>query len=218
MILKLIYISMNKKESLRGRLPASGSITRLILLAFLAEHPMYGYEVRKVLEERQMDRWADIQYGSIYTGLQQLQREGLLRSTEMKRTNRRPPHVSYQTTEAGLEALQTLLRQAWLQPELVAHPLDIALTFISMLPLDVVIQLLEERLRLLEDLASEVETRQQQLQISDPPIQAIIADLFAHSRHRFHAERTWTLYLLERVRSGSYTAQHETNSPLSEEK
>jgi DNA-binding PadR family transcriptional regulator len=217
-ILKLIYISMNKKESLRGRLPASGIITRLTLLAFLADHPMHGYEVRKVLEDRHLDRWADIQYGSIYTGLQQLQREGLLQSTEIKRASKRPPQVVYQITDAGRRELQALLQQAWLQPAFAAQPLDVALTFISSLSPETVAHLLEERLGLLEDLVTNLEAQQQQLQAVAPPIQAIITDIFTHTLDRFQAERAWAAYLLERVRNGSYTVQNDLNHSPCEEK
>lgn len=113
---------------------------------------------------------------------------------------------------------EELVAKAFQMAAFAAQPLDVALTFISSLSPETVAHLLEERIGLLEDLVTNLEAQQQQLPAVAPPVQAIIADIFTHTRDRFQAERAWAAYLLERVRNGSYTVQNDLNHSPCEEK
>ena len=206
---------MNIEADLRGQLPASGTITRLTLLAFLALRPMHGYELRKAMEDNQMNRWADIQFGSIYARLQQLTKEGLLQEVGSERAGNRPPRTVYRITEAGQDELLRLLRRAWVQPALSARPVDVALSFYMLLPFAEISRLLEERLGALHAMAEELDAvqeqtvRHQQAVFVAPGIQAMVADIFDHSRRLLASERAWTTDVLDRVRRGVYSLDEE---------
>ena len=184
--------------------PSSGITTRLTLLALLSTRPKHGYELRKELEDRQMERWADLQYGSIYASPRQLTKEGLLQEVATEQTANRPARTLYQSTPAGKEELLRLLRRIWAQPTLSAQPLDVALSFFWLLPSEELAQLLETRLSVLEAIVSDLEGTMAQAGHPDPGMQAMIADLFEHNRRVLAVERTWTEYVLHRLRSGAY--------------
>src|SRR6266567_1594857 len=184
--------------------PSTGITTRLTLLALLSGRPKHGYDLRKELENRQMERWADLQYGSIYASLQQMTKEGLLEEVSTERTGNRPTRTLYQRTPAGKAELLRLLRQIWAQPTLSAQPLDVALSFYWLLPPEELAQLLENRLSVLDAIISDLEGTMAQAGHPDPGMQAMIADLFEHNRRVLAAERTWTEYVLHRLRSGAY--------------
>lgn len=151
-----------------------------------------------------MERWADIQYGSIYAGLQQLTKEGLLQEVTTEQTGHRPVRTLYQSTAAGKEELLRLLRQIWTYPTLSAQPLDVALSFYWLLPAEELIPLLETRLSALDAIISDLELAQAQAGHPDPGMQAVIADLFEHNHRLLALERAWTEYLLHRLQSGVY--------------
>lgn len=213
------------------KIPSSALSTRIALLALLALRPMHGYELRQVMEERHMHRWADVQYGSIYRGLQQLGREGFVEEAGAHREGNRPPRTIYQITEEGLQELKALLRQAWTQPALASEPVDIALSFFVFLPVEEIIGLLEQRIQQLDLMHDMIEEGVQRVTEHvgriergevNPPlmpsefgrfkprrIRAMIADQFDHRRRLLTAEREWTQHLLERFKSGAYSEEDD---------
>lgn len=174
------------------------------MLALLAFKPMHGYQLRRIIELRGMDRWANIRYGSIYAGLRQLTKEGLLEEAGSERDGNRPPRTIYQTTQAGKEEMLRLLRQAWVEPAYAARPVDVALSFVWMLPQDEIVGLLEERLAKLEAGARELEASWEQVPEWSSGVGTMISDLFDHNRRLLAAETEWTRQVLERARKGEY--------------
>lgn len=188
-------------------IPSSGIITRIALLAMLSLRPMHGYEVRQTMEARHMHRWANIQYGSIYRGLHQLSREGLLEEEGAEREGNRPPRTIYKVTAKGQEELLKLLREAWTQPHPHASPVDIALSLFMFLSQDELVQLIEKRLQTLDEIAEMMGTGQANfLAMQERPegIKAMVQDLFLHRTSILEAERQWTQHILERAKSGVY--------------
>lgn len=193
----------------------SEPISRLTLLALLGFRPMHGYEIRSEIEERRMDRWADVSYGSIYGGLRQLAKEGLVEEAGTERSGRRPARTVYRITESGGEELRALLRQAWVRPFFPATGVDVALSFFPLLSLDEVSRLLGERLAALDgiaeglDSAEKATTDQQRAQGVVRGIRAMVSDLFEHRRCLLAAERAWTERIMRRIREGDYAIDDE---------
>lgn len=182
----------------------------MTLLAFLWFRPMHGYEIRRHIEEQKRDRWADIQYGSIYQGLRQLAKEGLVEEAGTEREGNRPPRTVYRITEVGREELLRSLRQMWAEPTFSARPMDVALSFVWLLPFEEVERLLEERLGRLDEISRELDEAQEQAVSPDPGIGAMVSDLFDHSRRLLAVEREWTENVLSRLRDGAYEIREET--------
>jgi DNA-binding PadR family transcriptional regulator len=196
----------------------SGLTTRIALLAMLATRPMHGYEVRQMLEKRQMHLWANIQYGSIYRGLQQLSREGLLEESGEERAGKRPTRTIYHITDAGREALKALLRQAWREPEMAANSVDLALSLHLTLPKEEVLELIHARQQVLSDLAQSVTTRrsdvEEHLNHHPAAIRNRVDDLLYHRQLLIETERQWTAYIRKRMEDGDYDLTDEGRTRL----
>lgn len=191
-------------------LPSSGIITRIAVLAMLNLEPMHGYELRQALEARNIHRWANIQYGSIYRSLQQMAREGLLDEVREEREGNRPIRTVYRITPQGHAELLSLIRQAWLEPGMTSNPVDVALSLHILLPDEEIETLLKERLATLDELIlqinnDEVRTRHYGDRVPPAGLVAVLEDLIFHRHMQLETERRWTEHVLNRLREGTYT-------------
>jgi DNA-binding PadR family transcriptional regulator len=81
------------------------------LLALLAAGPAHGYELKQSFEARFGAVWPPVNIGQIYTTLQRLERDHLVRGSEVEQSGRPPKNV-FEITEAGYRALAEWLREA----------------------------------------------------------------------------------------------------------
>ena len=131
---------------------AKGSVSNplaLAVLACLAEQPMHPYEMATTMRERGKHESIKLNYGSLYTVVESLQKHGLIAARETVREGRRPERTVYEITEAG-----RLTFTAWLS-ELIGTPtkeytsFEAGLTLLGGLPPDQVVALLGQRTALL---------------------------------------------------------------------
>jgi DNA-binding PadR family transcriptional regulator len=176
--------------------------TRLVILGFLRERPLYGYEIKHIIEEAMGD-WTSIAFGSIYFALDKLAKEGFIEKTATEQEGNRPSRSVYQITEAGQAEFTRLLRKVWGEIERHYFTIDIGLTYMKDLPLEEVKAYLRERIAQLEKTIQYVnEHRVEQLARDQVPR---IADaVFDHSIVHFQAELEWTKDLLNKVEQGVY--------------
>jgi DNA-binding PadR family transcriptional regulator len=135
-------------------------LTRLLILWLLAEQPLHGYGIKRVLDDEGLRFWFALDFGSVYAVLRTLEREGLIEERGTEQEGARPPRRRYAITRSGREALAELLREAWLRLPPVGEPVDLALAAGSELDEEEVRELrgrraaaLRERLAQLRDLA-----------------------------------------------------------------
>lgn len=190
-------------------LPASGELTRMILLGFVSMNPMHGYGIRKALERREMDRWADVRHGSIYSGLSRLEDEGLVEVARSERTGGRPRRTLYRATAEGREELTRLLRKHLARPQLAGQAVDVALAGHLFLGREELAALLERRLERLREALQELGRAEERTGSPVPGVDAMIRDLFHHNRRRLECERDWTRRVLRRIREGRYDVAPE---------
>jgi DNA-binding PadR family transcriptional regulator len=184
------YSSMSS----RARIPTSGAVTRLTLLALLSGQPMDGYELRRQIELRTMDQWADIKYGSIYPALRRLAEEGLVEEIGRDRAGNLPTRTTYRITGPGREELTQLLRVAWAIPEFTAHAVDVALSFADLITPEEIEKLLELLLQALDAVTAQIDVGRylkHQVVGHISALDAIVADIFEHNRRMIAAERAW---------------------------
>src|SRR5262245_29647632 len=126
------------------RAPRSNPLA-LAVLACLTERPMHPYEVAQTLRSRAKHESIRLNFGSLYSVVDGLERRGLIRARETVRAGRRPERTIYEITDAGARELHD-----WLS-ELVATPVkeylqfEAALSLLPVLPPDVAVQILRER-------------------------------------------------------------------------
>jgi DNA-binding PadR family transcriptional regulator len=184
--------------------PSSGEVTRLVLLAFVSMGNAHGYRIRKAIEEAHMDSWADVQFGSIYAGLRRLTDEGLLEEAGQEQEGRGPPRTLYRITRAGRRERDRLLRELAARPRMAADPVDVALAFSRFLPVGELSELLERRAAALSDRLAQLRSYRRGARYPRPEVDAMIEDLFEHTRQRLRTEKRWTERVRERIREGAY--------------
>jgi DNA-binding PadR family transcriptional regulator len=82
----------------------------LAVLATLSERPMHPYQISTLLKQRRKHDSIRLNYGSLYSVVEALQREGLIEPHETVREGRRPERTVYALTPAGEAELFRWLR------------------------------------------------------------------------------------------------------------
>src|SRR4051794_23062439 len=99
----------------------SATTTRLLVLGVVRIfEPANGYQLRRELLSWQVDRWANIQPGSIYSMLNTLARADLIVRHELSDETGHKDVAVYVTTERGRRELVALISQAVVTP----NPMD----------------------------------------------------------------------------------------------
>jgi DNA-binding PadR family transcriptional regulator len=107
------------------------------------------------MRERGKHESIKLNYGSLYTVIEALQRNHLVKPGEPVREGRRPERTVYALTEAGRAELLDWLRELLREPAKEYTQFAAGLSFVALLPPPEVVALLEERARRLErELAS----------------------------------------------------------------
>ena len=173
----------------------------LAVLGCLAERPMHPYEMSATMRERGKDESIKLNYGSLYTVVESLQKHGLIAVRETVREGRRPERTVYEITEAGrLEFID------WLS-ELISTPVkeyaayEAGLSLLGGLGPDEALRALRQRiLRLRADLEAGREMLRQAEQLHIPRLFLIEGD---YRRGQLEAELEFTEKLVTSIADGS---------------
>jgi DNA-binding PadR family transcriptional regulator len=183
------------------------STTRLLLLgAVRIFQPVHGYLLRRELLSWQVDDWAHVKPGSIYSGLRTLTAHALLQEVP-------GDQVSYRLTPDGEVEYQRLLRLALRQPE-PGEPsrLMAGLCFMSTLSRAEVRESLRARDLVLEATVSASESGRRAVETSRLA-PATTAELFAVTAHWLIGERAWVADICARIDAGYYRFAGEEPGP-----
>lgn len=123
------------------------NLLALAVLSLLNERPMHPYEIATVMRQRELSSVIKLNFGSLYSTIEALQREELIAPLETQREGRYPERTVYTTTEAGRAELHDWLRSLLREPTPEYTPFGAALAFLVNLSPDEVIALIEEHLR-----------------------------------------------------------------------
>jgi DNA-binding PadR family transcriptional regulator len=173
-----------------------------VILGLLRERPLYGYEIKHIIEDRMGD-WTNIAFGSIYYALDRLAEEELIEKVGTEQEGGRPSRTVYGITAAGREEFLRLLREVWSEVERQYFAFDIGLTFMKALDVEEVKRYLRQRLGQLEAILEHLQVHQAE-QMAHDEVPRLAAAVFDHSRAHFEAELVWTRDLLDKVEQGIY--------------
>ena len=127
-----------------------GNLLALSLLSLLAQKPMYPYEMAQTLRARGKEQNFKINWGSLYTVVQNLEKYGFIEAAATEREGRQPERTTYQITGPGLLELRDWLSELLSVPEDERGGFVAALSEAGILPPDEVIGLLTSRLATLD--------------------------------------------------------------------
>jgi len=138
-----------------GRRAVSNPLA-LAVLACLFERPMHPYEMATTMRERGKEHSIKLNYGSLYTVVDNLAKHGLIEAMAASREGRRPERTVYRLTDAGRIELEDWMSELLAEPVKEYPQFEAALSLLPVLHPDKVSELLRIRIRLLEKEISEV--------------------------------------------------------------
>lgn len=117
----------------------------LAVLSCLTERPMHPYEISTTLRHRGKEQSIKLNYGSLYSVVEKLQKHGLIEPKETVREGKRPERTVYQITPAGIEEHEDWLAELLSTPAREYTSLEAGLSLMGGLPPDETARLLQER-------------------------------------------------------------------------
>jgi DNA-binding PadR family transcriptional regulator len=124
-----------------------GNPLAFAVLGSLSERPMHPYEISTMLRARGKDQSIKLNYGSLYSVVAALQKNGFIEALETIREGNRPERTVYRITEAGQLEFTDWLTELIGTPSREFHPLEAGLAYLPGLPPERVVELLEQRLK-----------------------------------------------------------------------
>jgi len=184
-------------------MPTSRKITNplaLAVLVLLFEKTMHPYEMAATLKQRGKEQSIKLRYGSLYTVIGQLEREGFIEAAGTERDGGRPERTTYRLTDAGEIEMNSWLRSLIAEPVKEYPQFEAALSLLPALPPKDVQLLLAERLGRLE-----VQERQMQAEIKGAAAINLPALFLVESEYALalvRAERAYVKGLIRGIETG----------------
>lgn len=183
-----------------------GNPLALAVMATLGERPMHPYEIAQVLRQRGKEQSIKINYGSLYTVVQNLEKHGFVEVTGVQRQGNRPERTLYGLTEAGREELHDWLADLVAVPVREYPAFEAALSLLLVLPADEVVDLLTERVAKLEVQAAGVHGVLARLRHDLPRMFLIETE---YQVHMLEAEAEWIRGFLGELEKGTVSGAAE---------
>ncbi len=177
------------------------NLLALSLLTLLMERPMYPYEMAAALRQRGKDQAIKINWGSLYTVVQNLEKYGFIEALEVAREGRQPERTTYRITDAGRAELKDWLRELLGVPEREYTRFEAALGESAVLPPDELAALLQQRLDALEAANAQHQAGLDALTAQVPRLFLIEAEYYLALRR---AEAEWVRGLLKEFTDGTF--------------
>jgi DNA-binding PadR family transcriptional regulator len=177
------------------------NLLALSLLTLLMERPMYPYEMAATLRERGKDEAIKINWGSLYTVVQNLEKYGFIEAVDVVRAGRQPERTTYQITDAGRAELKDWLRELLSEPAREYTRFEAALGESAVLPPDELVDLLQQRLDMLETANAQHQAGLDGLVNQVPRLFLIESEYYLALRR---AEAEWVRGLLKEFTDGTF--------------
>jgi DNA-binding PadR family transcriptional regulator len=178
-----------------------GNLMALSLLSLLAGQPMYPYEMAAKLREWGKDNAIKINWGSLYTVVQNLEKHGFIEAAGVVREGRQPERTTYRITEAGRAELMDWLRELLGEPEREYTRFEAALGESAHLGPDELTGLLRQRLDVLDAANAQLDQELAVLRTQMPRLFLIETEYFLALRR---AEAEWVRELLKELADGTF--------------
>lgn len=173
----------------------------LAVLVLLAESPMHPYEMSSTLRERRKEDSIKLNYGSLYSVVESLQKRGLIEAAETVREGRRPERTIYAITATGARVMVDWMVELLSTPKKEFTQFEAALSLAGALPPEQVTELLGQRLRNLRFQQKAVEAMFEEAKTVKLPRLFMIEAEF--SAALLKAETAFVEELLRDLRAGS---------------
>ena len=151
---------------------AVSNLLALAVLVTLTERPMHPYEMAATMRSQGKERSIKLNYGSLYTVVNNLARHGLIEAMEAGRAGRRPERTVYRITEAGRKELGDWMAELVAVPVKEYPQFEAALAELPVLPPGRALELLRDRAGALEQAIAEVRAELAGAHLAAPAVHA----------------------------------------------
>ena len=177
----------------------------LAVLACLHERPMHPYEMASTMRERGKEQSIKLNYGSLYTVVDSLAKNGLIEAMEATREGRRPERTVYRLTEAGRARLDSWMSELLAEPVKEYPQFEAALSLLPVLHPDTVLGLLRTRIRLLQKEIAQARTMIDTAHSARLPRLLLIEGEYQVAMRE--AELSWVQRLADELEAGTLEGQ-----------
>jgi DNA-binding PadR family transcriptional regulator len=172
----------------------------LAVLVLLFEKAMHPYEMAATLQQRRKEQSIKLRYGSLYTVISQLQREGFIEAAGTERDGGRPERTTYRITDAGETEMSSWLRALLAEPVKEYPHFEAALSLLPALPPRDVQIFLAERLGRLEEQERQMQADLTEAAAANMPALFLVESEYALALVR--AERAYVKDLVRGIETG----------------
>jgi DNA-binding PadR family transcriptional regulator len=172
----------------------------LAVLVLLFERPMHPYEMAATLKERHKEASIKLRYGSLYTVIELLLREGYIAAKETVREGKRPERTIYELTPIGEVEMRDWLSDLIGNPVKEFPQFEAALSLLPALRPERAVELLEARIIRLDREVQRVRTDLATAAAQVPRLFLIEAEFYIAS---VEAERKFVEALALAIKNGT---------------
>lgn len=122
----------------------------LAVLVVLFDQPRHTYEIAQTMKQRGNDQSMRLSFGSLYSVVASLEREGFIEAIEVERQGRRPERTVYRVTDDGIAEARDWLADLLSSPTKEYPAFAAGLSLLGAMRPDDVIRLFEYRIKRLQ--------------------------------------------------------------------
>jgi DNA-binding PadR family transcriptional regulator len=172
----------------------------LAILVYLGERPRHPYEIAADMRLRHQHDSIKLNYGSLYSVIAALERQGLIEAQATLRDSRRPERTVYSITPAGRRESSDWLSELLASPTKEYLGFEAALSLIASLPPDEAAGLLRRRLGALDQGNEQLSAS---LQRRDPALPRLFVLEAEYQLALGRAEREFVASLVADIETGT---------------
>ncbi|WP_328540992.1 PadR family transcriptional regulator [Streptomyces sp. NBC_00344] len=190
-----------------------GNPLALAVMVLLSERPMHPYQIAQTLRQRGKEQSVKINFGSLYTVVQNLEKHDFVEVADVQKQGNRPERTLYCLTGEGRAEMVDWMSDLLAVPATEFPLYGTALSFMGVLPPDETATLLTDRAGQLEVRAAALRGVLQKLYETLPRIFLLDTE---YQLHMLEAEAEWTRTLVAEMADGSlsgiqgWRSLHET--------
>jgi DNA-binding PadR family transcriptional regulator len=166
---------------------------RLLVLGVLHRGDLHPYEIKRRLEAAMIECYIDVDVGTLYYAVRQLEKEGLIEAVAQERVTRGGIRTIYTITAKGRSEFRKGLRRQLDAEGPVSQTLYGAMLFLHLADPAVVKKSLRRRLALLDELISKLEPIREELA---PRLSTGGRHLLGHIERQRQLDRDWVKSVL----------------------
>jgi DNA-binding PadR family transcriptional regulator len=169
---------------------------RQLVLGVLHRGDFHPYEIKRRLEAAMVECYIDVDVGTLYYAVRQLDKEELIEPVAQERVARGGIRTIYRLTDKGREAFREGLHRQLLAEGPVSQTLYGALLFLHLADTEVVKQSLRRRITQLGELIAKTEPIRKQMEAK---LSSGGKHLLDHIERQRQLDRDWLTALLKEI-------------------